>query len=34
MAWICIICGYEDESDVKPDKCPICDAGEEAFEEK
>ena len=32
MAWICNICGYE--CDVIPDECPLCGAGEEAFEEK
>ncbi len=34
MTWVCIICGYEVESDVKPVECPVCGAGEEAFEEK
>ena len=34
MIFVCNICDYEIESDVKPKECPICGAGEEAFEEK
>ena len=34
MKWICTICDYETESDEKPTECPVCGAGEEAFEEK
>ena len=33
MTWICKICGYEDESGLKPEECPICGEGEDAFEE-
>jgi len=32
MAWVCIICGYETE-DAMPEECPVCGAGEDAFEE-
>ena len=34
MIWICNICAYEVESDEKPQECPVCGEGEEAFEEK
>jgi rubrerythrin len=34
MAWVCNICGYEEDSVEKPTECPVCGAGEEAFEEK
>ena len=34
MMWVCVVCDYEEESDEKPVECPVCGAGEEAFEEK
>ena len=34
MLYVCTICDYEIESDEKPQECPVCGAGEEAFEEK
>jgi rubrerythrin len=34
MTWVCTVCGYEMESDTKPTDCPICSAGEDAFEIK
>jgi len=34
MTWVCTVCGYEIESDEKPEECPICGAGAEVFEEK
>ena len=34
MMWVCNICGWETESETKPTECPVCGAGEEAFEEK
>ena len=34
MVWICVVCDYEEESVDKPTECPVCGAGEEAFEEK
>ncbi|MDR1068616.1 MAG: rubredoxin [Clostridiales Family XIII bacterium] len=34
MVWVCNVCGYETEADEKPTECPVCGAGEEAFEEK
>jgi rubrerythrin len=34
MMWVCNVCGYEVESGEKPEECPICGAGAEAFEEK
>jgi rubrerythrin len=34
MEWVCNICGYEAESSEKPSECPICGAGEDAFEAK
>ena len=33
MAWICEVCGYEDDGVAKPEECPVCGAGEEAFVE-
>ena len=34
MAWVCNVCGYEDDGAEKPEECPVCGAGTEAFEEK
>jgi len=34
MVWVCTVCGYEVESDTRPDECPICGAGSEAFEQQ
>jgi len=34
MVWICNVCDYEVEGDKKPEECPVCGMGEEAFEEK
>jgi Rubrerythrin len=34
MTWVCTICGWESEDETKPEVCPVCGAGEEAFEEK
>ena len=31
--WRCTICGEIVESDVRPDKCPLCKAPGEKFEE-
>ena len=31
--WRCTICGQTFEGDVPPVPCPVCGAGEEAFEE-
>lgn len=31
--WKCTVCGEIVESDVRPDKCPLCKAGGEKFEE-
>jgi len=33
MAWICNVCGYETDESTKPVDCPVCGAGEDAFEE-
>ena len=33
MAWVCSVCGYEDDGPEIPEECPVCGAGEEAFEE-
>lgn len=30
--WVCNVCGHEFEGDVPPVPCPVCGAGEEAFE--
>jgi rubrerythrin len=32
--WICNICAYEEEGPDRPIECPVCGAGEDAFEEK
>ena len=32
--YICTICGYVHEGDAPPEKCPICNAGSEKFEEQ
>ena len=31
--WRCTVCGEIVESDVRPDKCPLCKAPGEKFEE-
>lgn len=31
--WSCAVCGYEVESEEKPEKCPVCSTGREAFNE-
>jgi len=31
--WKCSVCGYIYEGDGPPDKCPVCGAPKEAFEE-
>ena len=30
--WRCAVCGYEMESETRPDGCPVCGAGREAME--
>ena len=30
--WVCTICGYECEGDTPEVPCPVCGAGEEAYE--
>ena len=30
--WVCTICGYECEGDAPEVPCPLCGAGEEAYE--
>ena len=32
MAWVCCVCGYEDDGAEKPAECLVC--GAEEFEEK
>ena len=32
--WVCKICGYVHEGDTPPEKCPICKAGADKFEEQ
>ena len=34
MKWVCKICGYVHEGDNPPEKCPLCGAGTDQFEEK
>lgn len=29
--WQCAVCGYEVEAEEKPEKCPVCNSGPEAF---
>lgn len=31
--WICTVCGYVHEGDTAPEKCPLCKAPREKFEE-
>lgn len=31
--WVCVVCGYEEESDSVPEVCPVCGVGSEDFEE-
>lgn len=31
--WICIVCGYEIESETPPQECPLCGVGPEDFQE-
>ena len=30
--WVCTICGYECEGDTPEVPCPVCGAGEEAYD--
>lgn len=32
--WRCTVCGYEQEGEQPPEKCPVCGAGKELFEKK
>lgn len=32
--YICTVCGYVHEGDCPPEKCPICNAGSDKFEEQ
>jgi rubrerythrin len=34
MIWVCIVCGYEEESDTVPEICPVCGVDSSQFEEK
>ena len=34
MVWVCTVCGYEEEGETRPEECPVCGAGPEAFEPK
>ncbi|TYB33958.1 MAG: rubredoxin [Flexistipes sinusarabici] len=31
--WKCTVCGYIYEGDEPPEKCPVCNASKEKFEE-
>ena len=33
MKWVCKICGYVHEGDTPPEKCPICNASADKFEQ-
>ena len=30
--WVCVVCGYEVESDEAPEVCPVCGVGSDQFE--
>ena len=30
--WVCVVCGYEEESDTVPEVCPVCGVGSDQFE--
>jgi len=32
--WICTLCGYTTESELPPEKCPLCGAPKDKFVEK
>ena len=33
MKWVCKVCGYVHEGDTPPEKCPICNASADKFEQ-
>ncbi len=30
--YVCVVCGYEEESDTVPEQCPLCGVGSDQFE--